>query len=184
MAIVLTKQQQQQIAAIVLGTAGFIYVYWNYCLKPTNQKIITVSAQLTEVLDKVETMKRTANRLPALQREYDNLQAEVGRAEKRLPKERNLQEVLRIVADHSAKSHISVLSFAPGGEAQQNYFIEIPISLSITGQFHTLAKFLSILGQQERILSAKNLQLSYSANPRKGHTVSGSFILLAYVFKG
>ncbi|HRY30757.1 MAG TPA: type 4a pilus biogenesis protein PilO [Elusimicrobiota bacterium] len=180
----LSKQQQQQIALIVMLGGGFLFVYWNYLLKPTNAKIVALETQVTDILGQVETMKRTANRLPALQREYDALVAEVGETEKRLPKEKNLQEVLRIVTEQSMKNKISVLSFAPGGDVQQNYCVEIPISLNITGQFHTLGKFLAILGQQERILTARDVRLSYTPNEKKGHTISGSFILLAYTFKG
>ncbi|MBI4395837.1 MAG: type 4a pilus biogenesis protein PilO [Elusimicrobia bacterium] len=180
----LSKQQQQQIVMVVMFVAGFSYVYWNYLLKPTNAKITKLDTELTRVLDEVETMKRTANRLPALQREFDDLNAQVGQAEKRLPKEKNLEEVLRIVTTEAIKHHVSILSFSPGTERPQNYFIEIPINLSFQGQFHTLGKFLSVLGQQERILAARNVQVTYSPNTKKGHTLNGSFSLLAYVFKG
>lgn len=180
----LSKQQQQQIMLVAMLTGGFLYVYWNYLLKPANEKIAKTETELAQVLDKVETMKRTAQRLPALQREYDALLAEVGKTEKRLPKDKNIEEVLRLVTEHSAKNQIMVLSFSPSGEKAQNYFVEIPIALSLTGQFHTLAKFLATLGQQERILGARNVQMSYSPNPKKGHTVSVSLMLMAYTFKG
>lgn len=180
----LSKQQQQQVFVILLSVVGLSYVYWTYGLKPVNEKISSLNNSLTEVQDKVETMKRVAERLPALQKEYDNLVAEVGKAEKRLPKQKNLEEVLRIVTRHSQKTGVSVASFTPQGERAQNYYVEVPIDLSIAGQFHTLGEFLTTLGQEERILSARNLQLTYNANPRKGHSVTGTFTLLAYMFKG
>jgi type IV pilus assembly protein PilO len=95
-----------------------------------------------------------------------------------------MENVLRIITEVSLKNNIAVQSFAPGGEKPQNYYVEIPISLNIAGQFNAVGKFLSILGQQERILTAKNLQLSYSPNPQKGQTVMGTFTLFAFVFKG
>jgi Tfp pilus assembly protein PilO len=168
----------------VLVVAGFGYVYWNYCLKPTNEKIRKTSAQLTEVLDKVETMKRTATRLPALERESQELQAEVGKTEKRLPRQKNVEEIIRILTEHSAKLNVAVISFSPSGETAQNYFIEVPFTLSVSGGLHSIAKFLTILGQQERILNARNLSLNYSPDPRRGRTVTGSFTLMAYVFRG
>jgi type IV pilus assembly protein PilO len=180
----LSKQQQQQIMLVVMVAGGFSYVYWNYLLKPANEKIVKLTAQVNDILGQVETMKRTANRLPALQREYDSLVAEVGETEKRLPREKNLEEVLRIVTEQAAKNKITVSSFSPGAEKPQNYFVEFPISLTIGGSFHTLGKFLSVLGQQERILASRNVTLSYNPNPKKGQTVSGSFQLMAFTFKG
>lgn len=181
----LSKQQQQQVVLAVMLVAGFGYVYWNYMLSPANKKIAELNTNLTEVLDKVETMKRTANRLPALQKEYEGLLAEVGKSEKRLPKEKNLQEVLRLVTEHSLRQQITVRSFTPGAEVPQNYFVEVPVVMSVSGQFHTLGKFLALMGQQERILSAKNLSLSVAPlGNKKNDTIQGTFTLLAYIFKG
>jgi type IV pilus assembly protein PilO len=180
----LSKDQQQKIVLAVMIAGGFGYVYWNYLLKPTNEKIAKLESEVANVLGQVETMKRTAARLPALQREYDSLLAEVGQTEKRLPKEKNMEEVLRVVTQQSLKNQITVRSFSPGTEMPRDYFVEIPISLTVAGSFHTLGKFMSILGQQERILGARGLSLNYEPNPQKGQTVSGNFTLLAYMFKG
>jgi type IV pilus assembly protein PilO len=180
----LSKQQQQQVMLVAMVVGGFGYVYWNYMLMPTNKKIAELTAKVNDVLGQVETMKRTANRLPALQREYDSLVTEVGETEKRLPKQRNLEEVLRIVTEHATKSKVTVTTFSPGSDKPQNYFVEFPISLSVQGSFHTLGKFMAVLGQQERILASRNIALSYAPNPKKGHTVTGSFQLMAFTFKG
>jgi type IV pilus assembly protein PilO len=180
----LSKQQQQQLAIVSMVAVGFLYVYWSYLLKPTNQKIVELDKKVADVLSQVETMKRTANRLPALQRQYDDLVAEVGKTEKRLPKEKNLEEVLRIVTEQAIKHKVSVLSFSPGGEKPQAYFIEIPVTLAVSGDFNSLGRFLASLGQQERILGSRDLRLTYSPNVKKGQTVTGSFNLLAYTFKG
>lgn len=180
----LSKQQQQQVMLIVMVAAGFGYVYWNYLLKPTNAKIADLSKKVNDVLAQVETMKRTANRLPALQREYESLVSEVGETEKRLPKERNLEEVLRIVTEQAGKHKITVTTFAPGTDKAQNYYVEFPITLTVNGSFHTLGKFMAVLGQQERILASRNVTLGYAPNPKKGQTVTGSFQLMAFTFKG
>ncbi len=180
------KKQQQVVVLTVLSVSAFLYFYMYspYGLKPTNEKIGQLTAELTNVQDKVESMKRTAQRLPALKREYDSLVAEMGQTEKRLPKEKSLEEILRIVTEQSLRYRIGVLSFTPGGGKEEAYYVEIPITLNVNGQFHMLGKFLASLGLQERILSARGLNMTYSPNPRKGQSVSGSFTLLAYAFKG
>jgi type IV pilus assembly protein PilO len=180
----LDKKQQQTVALTVMGAAFFFYIYWSYGLKPVNEKISRTSQELKTVTEKVDSMKRTAQRLPALKKEYESLQAEVGQTEKRLPQEKSLEEVLRIVTEQSLKYRVSVASFAPGSGKQETYYLEIPITMNVQGQFHTLGKFLTALGLQERILSARNLSLTYAPNPKKNHTVTGTFTLLAFSFKG
>ena len=180
----LSKQQQQQMIAGVLGAAAFGYIYFNYLFKPTNARIATLEVELADVLSQVENMKRVASRLNALQKESEQLALEVGQTEKRLPKEKNIQDVLRIITEESGKNNVSVVSFSPGGERPQSFFSEVTVSLSINGSLHSLGRFLTRLGQSERILSARGLNLSARLDPLKGHTVSGSFTLLTYYSKG
>jgi hypothetical protein len=40
------------------------------------------------------------------------------------------------------------------------------------------------MGQQERIMAARNLSIRAALNAQKGQTMSGSFTLVAYIFKG
>jgi type IV pilus assembly protein PilO len=180
----LSKQQQQQVVLAVLLGAGVLYAFWSYGWKPTNEKITRLTVELNETLDKVETMKRIAQRLPALQREYDELLVMVSQTEKRLPREKNLQDILRIVTDLSQKHQVSVMSFTPQSPVEKTIHSEVPVTLSISGAFHNVGKFMSALGQEERILSASQLNISYLSGSKKGQTVTGSFILTAYVFKG
>lgn len=182
----LDKKQQQMVVLGVLGVSAFLYfyIYSPYGYKPTNEKIVRLTGELQNVQDKVESMKRTAQRLPALKREYDSLVSEMGQTEKRLPKQKSLEDILRIVTEQSLRYRVGVLNFTPGNGKEETYYVEIPITLNVSGQFHMLGKFLASLGLQERILSARSLSLNYSPNPRKNQTISGSFTLLAYAFKG
>ncbi|HOW27208.1 MAG TPA: type 4a pilus biogenesis protein PilO [Elusimicrobiota bacterium] len=180
----LSKQQQQQVMAIVMFVAGFAYVYWTYLLKPTNEKIVKLNADLVSVLDKVETMKRQALRLKSLQDDYNKLLLEVGETEKRLPKQKSLEDIIRIVTFESNKYHIRLNSFSPGGERAQNYYSEVPISLNVKGQFHTLGRFITAIGLQERIMSALGLTISYTPDQKTGETITANFILMTYTFKG
>jgi type IV pilus assembly protein PilO len=178
----LSKKQQQTLIIAVAVVVGGLYAYWNFGWKPTSEKIARLSGELDKTRAKVESMKQTAQRLPQLQKDYETLLAEVGETEKRLPKQKSLQDILRIVTEQSIKHRISVTSFAPGAERQEQYFSEVPISLNVVGHFHPLGKFLAALGLQERILSSRGLNLTTST--KKGQTISGTFTLLAYTFKG
>lgn len=180
----LTQEQQKQVALGLVLAVGLPYVWWTYLMTPALDKIKVTRQENQKIEEQVETMKRTAARLGALERERDALLAEVGKAEKKLPKQRNLEEIIRIVTQESQKQKVFISSFAPAGEVPKNYFVEIPFTIAFTSTFHSLGRFLTAMGQQERIMAARNVTISYSANPAKGHTVSGTFNLLTYIFKG
>lgn len=180
----MTQEQQKQVLFAVMLAVGFPYVWWTYLMSPTLAKIKVTTEENRKLEDELESLKRTAARLGALEKERDALLVEVGKAEKKLPKERNLEEIIRLVTEQSQRNKIFINTFSPEGERPQNYFVEIPFGITFTANFNSLGRFLAVLGQQERIMAARNVTLSFSANPQRGHTVTGSFSLLSYIFKG
>lgn len=180
----LDKEQQKNLIVVVLFSGLFGWAYINLGWKPTAENIARLETEVTQTEEKVADMKRRAAKLEALRREYEALLMEVGQTEKRLPREKSLQDVLRIVTEQSLKHRVRILTFAPGAESQQQYFSEIPINLSFAGQFHALGKFLTALGIEERILSARGLILTGATDEAKMQTLTGSVTLLAYAYKG
>jgi type IV pilus assembly protein PilO len=180
----MSQEQQKQILFAVVLVVGFPYVWWTYLMSPTLGKINVTQQDNRRLEDELESLKRTAARLNALEKERDALLVEVGKAEKKLPKQRNLEEIIRTVTEQSIRQKIFINTFSPEGERPQNYFVEIPFGISFTANFNSLGRFLAVLGQQERIMAARNVSLSFTANPQRGHTVSGTFSLLTYIFKG
>jgi type IV pilus assembly protein PilO len=88
----------------------------------------------------------------------------------RQQKQRELNKVLPVEAESAAFlsaiqavsniSGIDLKSWSPMEEVPQTFFAKVPMSLSITGRFHQIAKFIYEIGRQDRIINMENLQLS------------------------
>ncbi len=180
----LTQDQQKQIFLVAVVVVVFPFFWWKMLMTPALDSIKAKRDDNQKIEGEVDTMKRTAARLGALEKERDALAAEVGKAEKKLPRSKNLEEIIRIVTEQAQRQKIFIATFSPEAERPQNYYVEIPFGISFTANIHSLARFLSAMGQQERIMAAKNLTMSFSLNAKRGHTVTGSFSLIAYIFKG
>ncbi len=156
----LTKQQQQLIAAVFIFVLGGGYVYWNYLLKPTLEKIRVSKDKHAELLSKIETAERQARRLPALQNELALLQTDLSSLEKQLPKDKDMPNILRTLTKEAVQENLQFTSLAPKTPLKQQYFEILPFDVQFTGTLHSLARFLASLGQQDRIFQAQNIQLS------------------------
>lgn len=178
------KEQQQKVMVVVIFAVTFFYVYFKYMLGPTQVSIAQNSAELKTVTDRVESLKQVASRLPQLKRETEELDTQVAKVEKRLPRTRNLEDIIRTVTELAKKNGVNFTIFSPQGESPKQYFTEVPFLLNITSTLHSLGKFLTVMGQQERIFCARNLTLNYSPNAKKGTTVSGSVTILAFIYNG
>ncbi|MBK8574124.1 MAG: type 4a pilus biogenesis protein PilO [Elusimicrobia bacterium] len=180
----MTQQQQKQIAMVALSVGIFGYLYISQLLKPKQAEILAKETELVTVNARIDALRVTANQRDQLLKRVEELKVQVAAVEKRLPRDRNLQDIIRVVSDLAAKSGIRYSSFAPSMEQTSQLFVEIPIGMSISGSVFSIGKFLAAIGQQERILSARNLSLTFSADPKKNQTVTGSFTLVAFVYNG
>ena len=181
----MTKQLQQNLIAILIFTAALCFLYFKYLVAPMDKKLKTTEIKVSDIEKKLDTMKRRANDLPKLEHEMKLLKFEVSALEKTLPKEVNVQEILRIVTNESNANSIKIQSFTPLPVTAQPNYNEIPFTITCTGGFHSLARFLAELGQESRILSAQNVSLvSYTSTTKESRaTVNASFILKAYTYK-
>ena len=167
------SQQQQTMAIAVLVVVGGLYVYWNYLLKPTLDKIKTEQATYQDLADKIERAERQARRLPVLQSELAKLQVDLAAMEKQLPKDKDLPNILRTLTREALQENLQFAKLAPKPAQRQQYFEIIPFDVQFVGTLHALARFLASLGQQDRIFQASNLNLT-PAGSGSGAEATGS----------
>jgi Tfp pilus assembly protein PilO len=180
----MTQEQQKQVVMGVVAVGLFGYVYFNYLLKPKTADIQAKTAELTEVNGRIESLRATASQRDLLLQRVEELKGEVAKVERRLPRQQNIQDVIRVVSQLAAKHGVRYSTFSPLGTQSPGLFTEISFGMNITGSVHSIGKFLAALGQQERIFSAKNLSISYAPEAKRNQTVSGSFTLFAYSYNG
>lgn len=180
----MSQDQQKQIVMVVVATVLFGYVYVSKLLNPLNAEIQTKQAELASVNSRIEGLRATANQRDQLLKRVAELKVLVAAVEKRLPRDRNLQDIIRIVSELAEKSGVRYSSFSPQVEQTSQLFIELPIGMQVSGTVLSIAKLMAALGQQERILSVRNLTLTFGADVKKNQTVTGDFTLVAFVYNG
>jgi len=155
----LTKQQQQILIVTIALVLGGGYVYWNYMLKPTLQRIHVGNEKYNGLVAKVETAERQSRRLPALQAEVEKLRLELVSLEKQLPKDKDIPNILRILTREALQENLEFSHLIPKPTVHQTFFEIIPFDVQFTGTLQSLARFLASLGQQDRIFQAQNISL-------------------------
>ncbi len=178
--IKLTKQQQQLLVAttLMLGAFGYIYVafYWG----PISQKIADTQKQMDDVEAKIEKAQQQAGRKDKLEKELLRLSDAAVEAEKRLPKNKSVPDILVTVSDLAARNHVQLVSFTPGATTNKQYFIELDYPISVKGTYHNIGKFLAAVALEERIFNVQNV--SYG-EPTAG-LMTVTFTLISYQYKG
>lgn len=180
------SQQQQMMVVAAFMVVGGLYVYWNYLLKPTLDKIKTEQATYQDLVDKIDRAEKQARRLPVLQSELAKLQVELSAMEKQLPKDKDLPNILRTLTREALQENLQFSRLTPKPAQRQQYFEIIPFDVQFVGTLHALARFLASLGQQDRIFQASNVSLSPAGGgPDAGTTnLNISLAIQTYAYAG
>lgn len=181
----LTKEQQQLIVAGVLMTGALGFVYVKYFWIPTKQKIAEATTKLEGVNKKIKQAEDTARRLPQLQRQLAELEVLAQEAEEKLPKKKEVPKLIETLSDLAKEHRVDIQSISPAGSGKRENYQENFYSLVIQGSYHSVARFLTALGMEERILHSRNLTLSpITSALQPSFTVQASFTLVVYQYKG
>lgn len=181
MAMQLSKQQQQYVGVGAVLFLVFIGVYVKFFWLPIAQAKAEATAKIAEIEAKIAKAKQQAARLERLQAEIASLNERAAEAEKRLPKTKSVPDILLSISALAQKHRVSIMSFSPGPQKSQTYFIELAYPLAIKGSYHNIGRFLAALSLEERIFNVRNI--SYPSADAIGD-MTVTFTLLSYQYKG
>jgi len=173
--IQLTKDQITQLVAAVFFTVGFLYVYLTYFWLPLGKKIEEKNTTVARIEADISNARMQKAKYKNLEAKLAELQMEKDAAQKKLPRERKLPDLIRTITDLSKKHNIKVQSISPAGSAQVEYFMKVSYGLTVTGSYHDIGRFLTALGIEERILTSENLSIQGG---------SATFTIVAYQYNG
>jgi type IV pilus assembly protein PilO len=178
----LTKEQITQIVAGVVFGGVFVYFYLFYFWVPISKKIDVNQKKVASMEADINKAKMQKAKYKDLTAKLQQLQADKEAAQKKLPHERKLPDLLRTITTLSRKYHINVLNITPNGSAPVEYFTRNAYSITMKGNYHDVGRFLTALGLEERIMTSENM--SMSATNGAETSVSVSFTLVAYQYNG
>lgn len=178
----LTKEQLAQIAGGVLFGGLFIYGYLFYFWLPTARKIEDNTKKVASMESDINKAKMQKAKYKDLEAKLASLRDEKEAAQKKLPRERKLPDLLRTITALSKKHRVSVQSITPSGSAPVEYFTRVSYAISLKGNYHDVGRFLTALGLEERIMTSENLSMAATAGAET--SVSAQFTLVAYQYNG
>lgn len=169
--------------AIFLGTlvllAG-LFLYFFYLPKSeeiakTREEIARLQQKLNQALVRVRALKK-------FEAEYAEVDAQFQEALKLLPNTKEIPSLLKSITQLGTDSQLEFLLFSPQKERPQDFFMEIPVSIEVSGTYHNVAVFFDKVGQMERIVNILNVSMT----PQKPMStiLSTKCDAVTYRFKG
>jgi type IV pilus assembly protein PilO len=108
-----------------------------------------------------EKKQKQANVLDKLKEQLEEIKASFGELLKRLPNQTEVDALLMDIAQQGLASGLTFQRFQPGGETPGpgGFYVELPINLTLSGDYHSLGKFVSGVAALPRIVTQHNIKL-------------------------
>lgn len=158
-AIKLTKQQQQNLIAIVLLSAACIYAYVKFLFLPAMQQYKTKTAVLEQKTKELQDARTMVAKYPEFLKRASEISSKTEFINRRLPQDSNISETIREITKRATESNINIINFEPGKETVKGQYKEIELRVSFLSTFADLGDFLTKLGYIERLTTSSQLSI-------------------------
>ena len=109
--------------------------------------------------------------MPRLRKDLQQLDAELKKAVSQLPDKREIADLLRTISAKAQQAGLVVLLFRPRAENYQEFYAEVPVDISVKGNFRNTVSFFDEVGRLDRLVNIDNIGF-------KNPTVAGDNVVL------
>lgn len=180
------KKEQQIYISIGIGIVLFVFLYFNFLLNPVNNDIEEKKKKIAETIGQVEEAKRESLQLEEFKVKSQVLEMDVKELQEKLPRTKDIPDLIRRISRDSDRFGIKIANFQPNptNTGASSEYDEVPFNITYSANYHSLANFFAVIGQEKRILAVRDLTMNAAPGADKKTTLGGNFFLIAYMAKG
>jgi type IV pilus assembly protein PilO len=100
---------------------------------------------------------------------------------KKLPEKEEIPSLLTSISDSGQQVGLDFLLFEPKPEKPKEFYAEIPVAMSIKGDYHNLTTFFDQVARLSRIVNIRDIQIGRS-NTKETKELSTKCTAVTYKF--
>ena len=175
--------QKFLLATLLSGGALGVY-FFSHLLPFTfpngSEHIAELKSQYEQKSAELARARASVADLPRFEAEYDQLHQRWELASELLPTDRQLPTLLRKITLAGQQTGVTFTMFRPAGMKPSDYHTEMPINVSVSGDYHSEGSFLAELSNMRRIVTVSNLKLTTNAKNDGAGSTMAEFTASAY----
>jgi len=143
------------LGALVLLGGLFVFLFYI----PKAREISRVKAEITGIKQQINQAKIKEKNLEKFEAEHVQVNTQFQEILKLLPDKREIPSLLRSITQLGSDSNLEFLLFRPLKERHQDFYVEIPVSMELSGSYHNVALFFDRVGRMERIVNIFDISM-------------------------
>lgn len=164
------------IAAVLTGATFFLLV------QPTWDDTTRSIKKMRTLENELIQNQAIANNLQQFRKEKELLEQQLAKALTELPEDANVEALVESLYALGTDSGLVIQSIEPKGERSQKFYAEVPLAMSVTGNYHEIAVFFDQISKLKRIINITGIKLSAPAVKNEKVNLKASYTATAFRF--
>lgn len=149
-----TRQRLMACTAVLVLVFG---AYWHFVYSSRRAETVVVMAKITDLRNQRDNKQKLVANIDQLQETVRDLGAQLKQAQARLPDSKEIPDLLSSISSAGRDSGLEVLSFRQRTEQLKDFYAEVPVDVTVRGNYHQVATFFDRVGQLDRIVNVGNI---------------------------
>lgn len=139
---------------VVVLVLGYLYV-----IQDLQQSLATEQAKELDLRKEFEHKAFQAANLEAYRKQMKEMKESFGAMLSQLPSDTEVPGLLEDITNKGLESGLEIESIKLGKEKSEEFYIELPIQISVTGGYHDMGAFVSGIAGLPRIVTLDNFSI-------------------------
>jgi len=156
---ILERPTGQKVGALVGLVLAVVVLDWQYWYGPNQRDLADISGQVAEKRADLDMRRGKTNARGELERELRDINAELKRAQARLPDQREIADLLSSVAASGRSSGLEIVLFRQKPEVYHDFYADVPVEMQMRGTYTDVALFLDRVKRLDRIVNISDMNM-------------------------
>lgn len=150
-------------AMVIILALSIWLLFW-----PKKQTMDGLKVQLKQVQAELAKAKKNAEQLNDWRAKMRKKEVEYKRVMKALPEKQEIPSLLAGVSQAGKDAGLEFLLFTPKKESKKEFYAEIPVDISVSGNYHEVAVFFDKVSNLPRIVNIRDIKMVPSKDATSG----------------
>jgi type IV pilus assembly protein PilO len=154
---ILERSQLQKIAILAATIILISALYYSFVYSPKSDEVAKLADSVEIARNEKNAKQLKAANLPRLQRDLKMLDMQLAKAVAELPNQKQIAALLTHISAQAQQAGLNVLLFRPRAETFQEFYAEVPVDITVKGNFHNTVSFFDAVGRLDRLINIDNI---------------------------
>ncbi len=148
-----------KIALVLIIVAAILFAGWHFDIQNLRVTIESEKTKEAEQITSLESKQKQAANLEALKRQMQEMQQSFGDMLRQLPNKTEVAGLLVDISQTGLAAGLEFELFKPAKEVPSEFYAELPILISVIGDYHKFGEFISGVAALPRIVTTHDISI-------------------------